>query len=199
MPRTRRRARTSRGTPPPDWHPAASAPRTVRIPSRSLSGLPVEAGRVVPEELALRVRLQARPLQDVVDGVRELTLRVGIVGRIHQDVVTEHVGDVVEQVLALVSLDGAEEPPARDVLAGRVLERRGASNVHGLLVHALGPERQPPEAAFKDTHAEARIPIEDAGADEGRHESHTAPGMRGQTTEEDVVPQILIAGEVGRI
>src|SRR5713101_8937802 len=161
-----------------------------------LSGLFVEPSRVVPEELALRIRLEARPLQDVVDGIRELTLRVGIVGRIHQDVVTEHTRDVVEQVLTLVSLDGAEESPARDVVAGRVLERRDASDVDRLLVHALGPEGQPAEAAFQDAHAQARIPIEDAGPDEGRHESHAAPGMRGETTEEDVVPEVLITGEV---
>src|SRR6266446_5885127 len=50
MPPTRRRARTSRGTPPPDWRPAASAPRTVRNPSRSLSGLLQEDAEVLVEE-----------------------------------------------------------------------------------------------------------------------------------------------------
>src|SRR5437016_13710433 len=163
------------------------------------SGLLVEPGRVVPEELAPRVLTEARPLQDVVDGVGELTFRVRIIGAPHQHVVPQHAPDVVEHLLAFVALDAAKEPSARHVFAGLVLERRGAADVDRLLVHALRPERQPAGAALEDAHAQAGIPIEDPGADEGRHESHTAPWVRGETAEEDVVPEILVAGEVRRI
>src|SRR6266545_4771786 len=60
-----------------------------------VSGLLVETGRVVPQELALGVRREAGPLQDVVDGIGELTLRVGIIGGVHQDVVTQDAADVI--------------------------------------------------------------------------------------------------------
>src|SRR5207247_1338535 len=85
----------------------------------------------------------------------------------------------------------------RHVLARRVLERRHAADVDRLLVHALGPERKPTESAFQDAHSQAGIAIHDPGPDEGRHEAHPAPRMRGETAEKDVVPQILVAGEVG--
>src|SRR2546425_9186260 len=106
------------------------------------SGLLVQTVRVVPEQLALRLRRYIRPLHDVVHGVRELTFRVGIIRGVHQDVVTEHAGHVVEHLFALVPLDAAEEPPAGHVLARRVL------------VHALGPERKPTESAFQDAHSQ---------------------------------------------
>src|SRR5262245_2580182 len=83
----------------------------------SPSRLLVEAGRVVPEELAPGVRLEARPGENVVHRVGELALRVRIVGGVHQDIVSEHAGHVVEQILALVALDGAEEAPAGQILA----------------------------------------------------------------------------------
>src|SRR5215813_8463393 len=160
------------------------------------SGLFVQTVRVVPEQLPLRLRLHARPLHDVVDRVRELTFRVGIIRGVHQDVVTENAGDVVEHLFALMPLDAAEKPPAGHVLARRVLEGRHAADVDRLLVHALGPERKPAEPAFQDAHPQAGIAIHDPGPDESRHESHAAPRMRGETTEKDVVPQILVAGEV---
>src|SRR5712691_4906451 len=53
----------------------------------------VEPGRVVPEELLLRLLPEARPRQDVVDELGELALRVRIVGAPHQDVVAEHAPD----------------------------------------------------------------------------------------------------------
>src|SRR5262249_40386493 len=142
------------------------------------------------------VRLEARPAEDVVHGVGELALRVGIVRGIHQDVVAQHAGDVVEELLTLMPLDGAEEAPAGQVLAGPVLEGRYPADIGGLLVHALGPEGKPAESALENPHAQAGVAVQDAGPDEGGHETHAAPRMGGQAAEEDVVPQVLVAGEV---
>src|SRR5437867_5449996 len=122
------------------------------------SGLLVESGRIVPQELLLRVRLEARPLQNVVHGVGELALRVGIVRGVHEDVVPEDAPDVVKHVLAFVLLDAAEEPSTGHVLAGSMLERGDAPDIDRLLVHTLGPEREPARAAFQDAHAQAGIP-----------------------------------------
>src|SRR5256885_16582121 len=68
-----------------------------------------------------------------------------------------------------------------------------------LLVHALGPEGEPAEAALEDAHAQARIAVHDPAADEGGHEPHPAPGVRGEPAEEDVVPEIPVAREVRRV
>src|SRR5215469_7238905 len=98
---------------------------------------------VAAEKLFRRLRLQALPGEDVVDRVGELALRMRIVGGVHQHVVTQEMGDIVEHVLAFVVLDAAEEPAARHVFAGLVLEWCGAADIDRLLVHAPGPERQP--------------------------------------------------------
>src|SRR5207245_10446112 len=116
-----------------------------------------------------------------------------------EDVVAEDAPDVVEHLLALVVLDAAEEAAAGHVLARRVLERRHDSYVHRLLVHPYGPEGKPCRAALQDAHAQARVAIHDAGADEGGHEAHAAPRVGRETTEKDVVPQILVAREVRRV
>src|SRR2546430_15412538 len=80
------------------------------------SGPLVELRGVVPEELLPGLGLEARPGQDVVDGVGELALRVRVVGAPHQHVVADHAADVVEHLLALVTLDRAEEATALHVL-----------------------------------------------------------------------------------
>src|SRR5262245_65913481 len=95
-----------------------------------------------------------------------------------------------------MALDAAEEPSAGHVLARGVLEGRHAADVDGLLVHPLGPEREPAEAALENAHAYARVAVEDAGPDERSHEAHASPRMGGQPPEENVVPQVLVAGEV---
>src|SRR6266404_5312527 len=129
--------------------PADSSKRGARYLRRS--GLLEEPVGVAAEELLLRLRLEALPGEDVVDRVGELALGVRVVGGVHQHVVTEELGDMIEHVLAFVMLDAAEEPPARHVFAWRVLERRGAADIDRLLVHPPAPERQPAEAAFEDT------------------------------------------------
>src|SRR5262249_45506511 len=141
------------------------------------SGPLEEAVRVPPEELLPPVGIEARPGEDVVDRVRELAFGGGIVGGVHQHVVTEKSGDGVEHVLSLLSLDAAEKPAARNVFARSMLERRGAANIDRLLVHTPSPEWQPAEAAFEHTHAQARIAVEDAGADKGGDKPHCAPGV----------------------
>src|SRR6267154_1650727 len=113
------------------------------------SGLPEEPVRIVEEEFLLRILFKAGPAEDVVDRLWELALRVGIVGGVHQNVVTEEVADIIKHVLAFVVLDAAEEPAARHVFARLLLERSGAADIDRLLVHAPGPERQPAKAAFE--------------------------------------------------
>src|SRR6516162_6045763 len=120
--------------PPPGPLPGA-APVVVGL------GLLEEPVGVAAEQLLCCLRLQALPRQDVVDRVGKLALRVRIVGGIHQNVVAEEVGDMVEHVLAFVVLDATEEPAARHVFAWFLLERCGAADIDGLLVHAPGPER----------------------------------------------------------
>src|SRR5215471_3215647 len=53
----------------------------------SFSRPPVEPTRVIPQQLLLRLRLQARPTEGMVDRVREAAFGVWIIGRIHQDIV----------------------------------------------------------------------------------------------------------------
>ena len=105
---------------------------------------------------------------------------------------------MLEHVLALVVLDAAEEASAHHVFARLHLQRRGAADVDRLLVHPPGPERQPAEAAFQHAHAQRRVPVEHAAADERRGETHRAPRMRGEPAEEDVVVQIAVAGIIRR-
>src|SRR5215471_1992280 len=114
----------------------------------SFSRPPVEPTRVIPQQLLLRLRLQARPTEDMVDRVREVAFGVWIIGRIHQDIVPQKAGDAVEHVLAFVHFDATEEPAPSEIVAWPVLERRRASHVGGLFVHPPRPERKPPEAAF---------------------------------------------------
>src|SRR6516165_7465804 len=95
-----------------------------------------------------------------------------VVGGVHQDVVTEEVSNMVEHVLAFVVLDAADEPAARHVLAGLLLERRGAADIDRLLVHAPGPERQPAKAAFEDTHPQAWILVEEPATDKRPDKPH---------------------------
>src|SRR6516165_11398659 len=164
-----------------------------------ISGLLIEAVRVIPEELFPCVRLEARPRKNVVDRFGELTLRVRVVRGIHQHPVTEILGDGVEHILALLALDATEEAAAGQVFARFQFERCGAADIDELLVHTPRPERQPAEAAFEHTHSEARVTVHDAGADEGGDKPHSSPRMRGEPAEEDVVPDIAIGGVVWRI
>src|ERR1700730_15757208 len=118
-------------------------------------GLLEETVRVVPEKLLLRVRSEPRPSEDVVDRLRELALRVRVVGGVHQDTVAENPGHGIEHVLALLALDAAEEAAIRQVFARGVLQGCRAADIAGLLVHPPRPERQPAEAAFEHPQAQA--------------------------------------------
>src|SRR5271169_4314278 len=163
------------------------------------SGLLEEPVGVAAEKLFLCLRLEALPGEDVVDRVGELALRVRVVGSVHQHVVTEELSDKVEHVLPFVVLDAAEEPAARHVFAGLLLEGCGAADINRLLVHTPGPERQPAEAAFENAHPQARILVEEAAADKRADKPHGTPRVGRQTAEEDVVPKILVARIIGRV
>src|ERR1700730_1567111 len=149
------------------------------------SGLSEEPVRIVEEEFLLRILFEAGPRDDVVDRLGELAFRVGIVGGVHQNVIAEEVGDIVEHVLPLVVLDAAEEPTARHVFAWLLLERRSAADIDRLLVHAPGPERQPTKAAFEHAHPQFRVFVEKPAADERADKPHGPPRMGGEPTEED--------------
>src|SRR5262244_2946408 len=75
-----------------------------RHPVAELSGLLEEPVGVAAEELLCRLRLKALPGQDVVDRVGELALRMRVVGGVHQNVVTEEMGDVIEHILPFMVL-----------------------------------------------------------------------------------------------
>src|SRR5690242_20492461 len=109
------------------------------------SGLPEKTARIVEEELPRRILLEAGPGEDVIDRFGELAFRMRVVGSIHEDAVTEELGDVIVHVLPFVVLDAAEEAAARHVFARLLLERSGAADIDRLLVHAPRPERQPAE------------------------------------------------------
>ena len=108
-------------------------------------------------------------------------------------------GDGIEHVLPLVMLDAAEEPAARHVFARLLLERSGAADIDRLLVHAPCPERQPAEAAFENAHAQFRIAVEQPTADERADKAHRAPGVRRQAPEENILPEVLVPGIIGRV
>src|SRR5262245_65682168 len=90
----------------PETSPANSGVIGRMAMAISPSRLLVEASRVVPQELAPGVRLEARPGEDVIHRVGELALRVRIVGGVHLHVVSEPAGHVCERVLARVGPAG---------------------------------------------------------------------------------------------
>ncbi len=104
-----------------------------------------------------------------------------------------------KHVLALVVLDAAEEPPARHVFAGLVLQGRDAADIDRLLVEAPSPERQPAKAAFEHPHAQCGIAVEEAAADERGDKPHRAPRVRRGAADKDVLPQIEVARVIGRV
>ena len=102
-----------------------------------------------------------------------------VVRGIHQDVLAQELDDGLRQLDAFRHLDGLEEAPRGDVVGRALLQRRQrAGDGLRVLVEALGPERQPPVAGLEDTESKIRIAVEHAGADDGRHVAHPAPGMR---------------------
>src|SRR5262245_15455260 len=114
----------------------------------------IEPERVVPEKLLLLALWQV-PRHHRVHRLRKPTLAVGIVRRVHQDVLAEELNDGPRQLDALGHLDGLEEAPGSDVVARPPLERgQRARDRLGVLVQALGPERKPPVAGLE--HAQTQ-------------------------------------------
>src|SRR6266540_1537518 len=95
--------------------------------------------------------------------------------------------------------DTREETSAGQVLAQLVLQVLvDIPHVNRLVVHSTGPERQPAEAGLEDPEPDGREAVHDAGAEEGGHRAHGAPGMGGETRHKWVVPEILMAGVTSR-
>src|SRR3984893_17839040 len=171
-----------------DQHPSpADSSKRAACYLRRL-GLLEEPVGVAAEQLLLGLRVKALPGEDVVDRVGELTLRVRVIRGVHQHVVTEEVGDIVEHVLAFVVLDAAEKPAARHVFARLLLEGRGTADIDRLLVHAPGPERQPAKPAFEHAHPQARILIKEPAGDKRPDKAQGTTGVTRKTGEEDVSP-----------
>src|SRR5439155_23027837 len=100
----------------------------------------VEAGGVVPEELALR-RLWQIPRHHRVHRLWKPALAVRVVRGVHQDVLAQELDDGLRQLDAFRHLDSLKETTRGDVVARLVFERRqSARHRLGVLVQALGPE-----------------------------------------------------------
>src|SRR5205823_8435996 len=108
----------------------------VAPPCRARSALPEEACRVAPKQFLARLAAEARPGQHIVDRTRKLAFGVRIVRGVHQDAVAQKRGDHAEHFLALLPLDAAEEPAARQVFARLHLELLRRADIGVLLVHA---------------------------------------------------------------
>src|SRR3984893_15292425 len=83
----------------------------------AVSRLLEAAGGVVPEQLPRQLALDARPVEDLVDRVREPALEMRVVGAEHQASVAERLCDHLEHRLVLMRLDVAEDAPGRELLA----------------------------------------------------------------------------------
>src|SRR5213594_1797264 len=126
---------------------------------RRWSETTVEPQRIVPEQLALR-RLRQIPGHHRVHRFRKPSFAVRVVRRVHQNVLAQELDDGPRQLNAFRHLDGLEEAPGRDVVAWLLLERRqGPSDRLGVLVQALGPERQPPVAGLEYSQPKIRITV----------------------------------------
>src|SRR5271166_2822798 len=63
-----------------------------------------KAGSVVPQKFLFGLAAQALPGDDIVDRIRELTLRMRVVGGVHQHTVTKELSDVIEHILTFMVL-----------------------------------------------------------------------------------------------
>src|SRR5262245_41170598 len=135
---------------------AASTVRSTLRPGRSglaasRSAEVVEPRAVVPEDLPL-AGFREGQLQEQVRRLREVRIRVRIVGREDERVVAQALDDPLD--LVLVGID-ADEALALEVLAGRRLELRGLAALRHLpvLVEAPQEPRQPAAVALEERHA----------------------------------------------
>src|SRR3981081_1305638 len=102
---------------PGDWRANRQNPiLSPRRPTRAAPSRLLEAARrVVPEQLPRQLALDARPVEDLVDRVREPALEMRVVGAEHQAPVAERLRHHVEHRLLPVRLRGGEEAPGRAV------------------------------------------------------------------------------------
>src|SRR5687768_4091910 len=105
----------------------------------------------------------------------------------------------VKHVLAFMEIEATEKPSTCQILTWALLELGNAPYIAGLLVHTLAPEGQPAVTAFQHSQAQISVAVHNSGANKRRYKTHRAPGMRRQTAQKDVVPEILVAREVRRI
>src|SRR5215475_10692147 len=116
---------------------------------RSAVEAAIEPRGIVPEELAL-LSLRQIPRHHGLDRLREPALAVRIVRGVHQDVLAEQLDHGPGQLDALGHLDRLKEAPGGDVVARLARQRRQRARAGpGVLVEALGPEREPAMAGFE--------------------------------------------------
>ena len=87
----------------------------------NLSSLGVQHKKVRPVEFDRQLPFDARPVEDLVDRVREPALEMRVVRAEHQAVLAERARDHIEHRLVLMRLDVAEDAPGRELLARQVL------------------------------------------------------------------------------
>src|SRR5436309_1064123 len=115
----------------------------------------IEPQRIVPEQLAPHPFRQV-PRHHRVHRLRKPALAVRVIRRVHQDVLAQELDDGLRQLDAFRHLDGLKEAAGGDVVARPQLEQRQRPRDGlGMLVQALGPERQPAVTGLE--HAETKI------------------------------------------
>ena len=123
----------------------------LRMVASSLLGQVVEPRAVVPEDPPF-ARLRQRQLEEDVGRLREVRVRVRVIGREYQRVVAELLDHPLDLVLVRVHADEALAP---EILAGRRLQlRRLAALRHcPVLVEPPQEPRQPAAVALEERHA----------------------------------------------
>ena len=121
-----------------------------------------------------------------------------VVGGVHQHAVAERLVTISNIGSCSCASMLQKTRPAAKCSLGSMLQGRGAADIADLLVHPPHPERQPAEAAFEHRQAQARMAVEHAAGEEPGHEAHRAPRVRAQPREIDIVPHVVVAGEIGR-
>src|SRR6476646_2728081 len=158
----------------------------------------VEPHRVVPEELALAL-LRHVPGEHLLHRFREVALAVRVIGGVHQHVLADEVDHRVGELLALGNFDALEIAAAADIVARPRLQRgQGGGDGFRMLVDAAHPEGKPAVPGLERRHAQPRVAVHDARADQGRHVAHAAPRMRRRALQPEVLPGVEAAGRVRR-
>src|SRR5487761_2364685 len=107
----------------------------------------------------------------------------------HENVLPHHLGHHRGHLRALVHLDAAKKPAARQILARRALQLLiDVTDILHLVVEAPRPKWKPPKARLEDAKAQAGEAIEHAGSGHRRDEAHRRPWMGSAAPDERAIP-----------